>query len=259
MMRALWSASTGMNAQQLNIDNISNNLANVNTAGYKKNRLEFQDLLYETIRSAGNTQAAEGQNPIGIQVGQGVRSSATQRIFKTGPLNETGNPYNLAIRGEGFFMVETPFGEAFTRDGSFKIDGEGNLVNTSGYFLSPGIQIDEEASEIVVGTNGSVSYRNRDTGELEESGDMIEVYRFVNAAGLESKGGNLFMATQASGESILMDEGQYEIEQGFVEGSNVQVVEEMVNMIVAQRAYEINSKAIQTSDEMLGIANNLRR
>lgn len=259
MMRALWSASTGMNAQQLNIDNISNNLANVNTSGYKKNRLEFQDLLYETIRPAGNTQAAEGQNPIGIQVGQGVRSSATQRIFTTGPLNETGNPYNLAIRGEGFFMVETPFGEAFTRDGSFKIDGEGNLVNTSGYFLSPGIQIDEEASEMVIGTNGAVSYRNRDTGELEESGDVIEVYRFVNPAGLDSRGENLFMQTQASGESILMDEGQYEIEQGFIEGSNVQVVEEMVNMIVAQRAYEINSKAIQTSDDMLGIANNLRR
>ncbi|HKM38864.1 MAG TPA: flagellar basal-body rod protein FlgG [bacterium] len=259
MMRALWSASSGMMAQQLNIDVISNNLANVNTNGFKKSRLEFQDLLYETIRGATPT-AAGGYLPSDLSVGHGVRPAATLRIFSSGNLQPTQNPLDVAIEGDGFFVVELPTGEeAYTRDGSFKLDADGDLVTTDGYLVMPGINIPPEAKNVAIAANGTISY------ELDGdsiSGDQIMLALFSNPAGLRAVGRNLFLPTEAAGpveDGLIPGEDCGNLAAGFIELSNVQVVEEMVNMITAQRAYEINAKAITAADEMLGVANNLRR
>lgn len=268
MMRALWSAGSGMLAQQLNVDVIANNLANVNTTGFKKSRIEFKDLLYETLRRPDVYQPGQG-NPVGLQVGHGVKSSSTFRVFTTGNLQQTGNTFDLAIDGDGFFMVERPDGSrAFTRDGSFKLSIDGSdryLVTSEGYYVLSAdedyISIPEDVTDISISESGTITGKDS-SGAIQEIG-TIALVRFLNPEGLLAIGNNLFEQTGASGEYILRatpeEPGFGSILQSFLELSNVQVVEEMVNLIVAQRAYEINTKAIQAADEMLGEANNLRR
>ncbi|MGI6604909.1 MAG: flagellar basal-body rod protein FlgG [Firmicutes bacterium] len=259
MMRALWTASSGMLAQQLNIDVISHNLSNVNTAGFKKSRLEFQDLLYETLRGAAPAPLG-GYLPTTLSVGHGVRPAATQRMFSTGNFEPTQNPLDVAIEGDGFFQVELPNGSvAYTRDGSFKINGDGDLVTSDGYLVLPGINIPQGATDIAVAPDGTVSYQL--DGETV-TGDQITLARFPNPAGLEAIGRNLFRDTGAAGfveEGLIPGQDCGSLASGYLEMSNVQIVEEMVKMITAQRAYEINAKAITAADEMLGVANNLRR
>lgn len=259
MMRALWTAGSGMRGQQLNIDIIAHNLANVNTTGYKKSRLEFQDLIYETMRGTGTRRGGLSQ-PVGIQVGHGVRAAATQRLFSPGSLQETGNPLDVAIEGAGFFEILLPNGStAYSRDGSFKLDADGYLVTSDGYLLLPEVAVPTEAREINIGPDGVVSYEL--DGEREE-GDQITLVTFSNPAGLEAMGRNLYRDTGATGvleTGLIPGEDCGTLAPGYLELSNVQVVEEMVNMIVAQRAYETSAKAIQASDEMLAMANNLRR
>ncbi|NLJ86870.1 MAG: flagellar basal-body rod protein FlgG [Firmicutes bacterium] len=262
MMRSLWTAASGMVGQQFSIDTIANNLANVNTAGFKKSRVDFQDLLYQTIRYAGTPVTAGAQIPTGIELGHGVRPVATQKVFTQVGFRQTDNPLDLAIEGEGFFQVLMPDGTiAYTRDGSFKRDGEGRLSTSDGFSLEPEIIIPENAVSINIGTDGTVSVLNAGENEQTSVG-LIELARFVNPAGLQNLGRNLLARTAASGDPIEGTpglDGFGALAQGYVEMSNVQVVEEMVNMIVAQRAYETNSKAIQASDDMLQTANNLRR
>lgn len=265
MMRALWTASTGMVAQQLNVDNISNNLANVNTAGYKKSRIEFKDLLYETLEKE---TIKDGQGkPVNLQVGHGVKSAATTKFFTTGNLEQTNNPYDVAIDGNGFFKVVSPDGEElYTKDGSFKVtivDGSAKLVTSDGYFVqgdSGDIDLGEDVKEVSIDELGKIWVTNGQDGEETELGG-IGVYTFSNPAGLINVGSNCYKLTGASGDAIdsANDGSGGKVLQGFLEYSNVQIVEEMVRLIQAQRAYEINSKSIQTSDEMLGMANNLRR
>ncbi len=261
MLRSLWTAATGMTAQQYNIDTISNNLSNVNTTAFKKNRAEFQDLLYQTIRPAGVTNNMGMQYPTPIEIGHGVKLSSTQKSFIQGNLVETGNQLDVAIQGEGFFEVQQPNGEmAYTRDGSFKIDGQGNVVNSNGYYLMPEISLPVDTTSVVIRENGDVIIStpgNTDTNIVGQ----IKLHKFINPAGLESLGGNNYKETEASGEAVdgLPGlEGFGSLAQKYLEASNVKVVEEMVNLITSQRAYEINAKAITTSDQMLGIANNLK-
>jgi flagellar basal-body rod protein FlgG len=262
MMRSLYTAASGMSGQQFNIDTIANNLANVNTAGFKKSRADFQDLLYQSIRYAGTPVTSGAQIPTSIEVGHGVRPVATQKIFTHGTPKSTENPLDLAIEGDGFFQILLPDGTiAYTRDGAFKKDGEGRLVTSDGFYLEPEIIIPEEAVEIAIGADGTVAVKLAGESEPQVIG-QIELARFINPAGLQSMGRNLYLATAASGVPTVgtpgMD-GLGSIAQGFLEMSNVQVVEEMVNMITSQRAYEVNSRAIQAADEMLQTANNLRR
>lgn len=264
MMRALWSAASGMKTQQSNMDVIANNIANVNTTGGKKQRAEFQDLIYQTMREAGAPSGADTQYPTGLQVGLGARLSATNRIFTQGNMQSTGNPTDIGIQGEGFFRIMLPDGTtAYTRDGTFKIDSNGNLVTTDGYQLADNIQLDTNAPSdtIVISTDGQVSDKPAGSNTMSNRG-QITLARFVNPSGLSAIGKNLFVQTDASGEPIENTPGQDgtgTLLQNTVEMSNVQIVEEMVNMIVAQRAYESNSKAITTSDSMLEIANGLKR
>ncbi len=262
MIRSLWSAASGMQAQQMNIDNIANNLANVNTAGFKKSRVNFQDLMYETIKAAGTPNAQGSISPNGIQIGNGVRPGSVQRLFSQGNFQETSNPLDMVIEGDGFFQVQLPDGSiAYTRDGSFKLDGTGRIVTSDGYPLFPEIYVPEEATDINFNADGTVSVLMAGQDEPEEIG-MMELARFANAAGLSGEGRNLFRATVASGAAIIGNpavEGFGTIGQGYLEMSNVQVVEEMVNMITAQRAYEINSKTIQASEEMLRTVSGLKR
>jgi len=262
MLRSLWSASSGMRAQQLNMDTISNNLANVNTSGFKKSRVSFQDLMYQTLRQAGTPNSQGSQVPTSIEVGHGVRPAATQKLFGQGPLQSTENPLDLAIEGKGFFQVSLPDGSTgYTRDGSFKLDSNGQVVTSDGYLLQPVINIPASAKEIMINEEGMVSYLEPGNDEPQDAG-QIELVNFSNPAGLTSMGQNIFKATAASGEAMLgipAQDGYGSIAQKFLESSNVKVVEEMVDMIAAQRAYEINSKAIKASDEMLQQANSLRR
>lgn len=261
-MRSLWTAASGMQAQQFNIDTISNNLSNVNTTGFKKSRVDFQDLLYQTVRFAGSPITQGAQIPTGIEIGHGVRPVATQKMFTTGTFKQTDNPFDLAIEGEGFFQVLMPDGTiSYTRDGAFKQDGEGRLVTSDGLPLEPEIIVPEDTVELTIGTDGTVAVMLTGDSEPQSIG-MIELARFVNPAGLSSFGRNLFHATTASGAPMVGTpglDGFGVIAQNFLEMSNVQVVEEMVNLIISQRAYESNSKAIQASDDMLQTANNLRR
>ena len=263
MMRALWSAASGMKTQQDNMDVIANNIANVNTAGNKKVRAEFHDLLYQTLRQAGAQSGADSQYPTGLQIGLGAKLAATQRIFTEGNLQSTGNPLDVAIEGEGFFRIEMPDGTiAYTRDGTFKLDSNRRLVTTDGYPEADGITIDETAPNdtIVIASDGQVSCTP--AGGQSTVVGQITLASFVNPAGLTARGKNLFIVSDASGDPIEGnpgDEGAGTLNQSTIEMSNVQIVEEMVNMIVAQRAYESNSKAITTSDSMLEIANGLKR
>ncbi len=262
MMRALWSAASGMMAQQLNVDNIANNLANVNTVGFKRQRVDFQDLLYQTLRVPGTPVAQGVELPTGIQVGLGTRLAATTKIWTQGTFQETGNALDLVIEGDGFFQVTLPNGEiAYTRAGNFKLDSNGNIVTADGYPLEPALAIPANTTAICVGADGTVSVTVAGQNEPQTIG-QITIARFPNPAGLSNIGHNLYAATAASGTPQVGapgQEGRGAIAQGMLELSNVQVVEEMVNMITAQRAYEANSQAIKVADEMLQTANNTRR
>jgi len=263
MMRALWSAASGMKGQQTNMDVISNNIANVNTYGGKKVRAEFQDLVYQTIRDAGAQSGADSQYPTGMQIGLGTRVAATNRVFTQGSLQTTDNPTDIGIQGEGFFRITLPDGTiGYTRDGSFKLDSQRRLVTTDGYPLADDITIDQNApsDSIVIAGDGQVSCTP--AGGTQQNVGQITLARFVNPAGLTAIGKNLFVVSEASGEAIESnpgEEGAGTLTQGTLEMSNVQIVEEMVNMIISQRAYESNSKAVTTSDSMLEIANGLKR
>jgi len=262
MIRALWTAATGMQAKQMDMDVIANNLANVNTTGFKKSRVDFQDLMYQVVRVTGTPTSADTQVPSGIEIGLGVRPGAVQKMFSQGNIYETSNPLDVVIEGDGFFQILTPDGTiAYTRDGSFKLDAQGRMVTSDGFPLEPPITIPEGAESVTIAQDGTVTVKMPGEMEPQEVG-VIELARFINPAGLLSMGRNLYLATASSGEPQIGTpglEGFGTLAQGFLETSNVQIVEEMVKMITAQRAYEINSKAITTADEMMSIANNLKR
>ena len=259
MSRSLRTAASGMIAQQLNIDNIANNLANVNTTGFKRAKAEFQDLLYQTIRTAGTSAAQGALVPVEIQIGYGTRLVATQRIFEQGQIQSTNNPLDIAIEneginGDGFFQITLPDGTtAYSRDGAFKISAEGEMVTSDGFVLEPSISIPEDGVSINIGATGIVEVSQFGQTAPSQVG-QIELTKFINPAGLRAIGRNLFLETQASGSPINgtpNEQGFGRLSQGFLELSNVSVVDELVNMITAQRAYEINSRAVRTSDEIL--------
>ena len=262
MIKSMRTAATGMVAQQLNVDVIANNLANVNTTGFKRSKVEFQDILYQNYRKAGTATAVGSEVPAGLAVGYGTRPASTVRHYSTGDLQMTGNPLDVAINGDGFFQVQRADGStAYTRDGGFKLSADGQIVNSDGYYLLPEITVPEDTVSISVGVDGTIEVMQFGQDEPVEIG-QIELARFLNPAGLSAIGRNLFVATGASGTPTTDLPGQNglgELDQGYLEMSNVSVVDEMVNMIVAQRAYEVNSKAIQTADDMAGIANSLKR
>lgn len=262
MMRALWTAASGMAAQQANVDVISNNLANVNTTGFKKSRNDFEDLMYQTIRQSGSSTGPDTQLPTGVQIGHGVRLVATQKVYTGGNFQATGNALDMAIEGDGFFQINMPDGTiAYTRDGSFKKDSQGRIVTSEGYPIEPAITIPEGSSDIAVSADGRVSAKLSGEKTPQDLG-QIQLARFVNPAGLDSMGKNLLKETAASGTPVVGDPGTDSagtLVQDTLEMSNVQVVDEMVNMIVAQRAYELNSKAITTCDTMLEQAAQLKR
>jgi flagellar basal-body rod protein FlgG len=262
MIRAMYSAASGLEAQQLNIDVIANNLANVNTAGFKQTRAEFQDLLYQNIRASGAASSTSTDLPVGLQIGLGSRPVATSRLFTQGDFRQTGNPLDMVVEGQGFFQVRLPNGEtAYTRAGSFHLNREGSLVTADGNLLDPQVTIPSDALTITVGSDGTVSVTQPSQSQAQQVG-TVQLAIFQNPAGLNSIGKNLFLTTTSSGEPITGTPGENgigTINQGFLEQSNVSVVEEMVNMIIGQRAYEINSKVVKTADEMLQTMNNVVR
>ena len=265
MSRSLRTSATGMVAQQLNIDNIANNLANVNTTGFKRSKAEFQDLLYQTIRTAGTSAAQGALVPVEIQIGYGTRVVATQRIFEQGHVTATDNPLDIAIEneginGDGFFQVTLPDGTVgYTRDGAFKLSSDGQVVTSDGFTVEPPITISQDAVSVNISADGTI--------EVLQAGDtaaanvgQVELAKFINPAGLRSIGRNLYLETEASGPAITgqpNSEGFGRISQGFLELSNVQVVDELVNMIMAQRTYEVNARAVRTSDEIMQATNNI--
>jgi flagellar basal-body rod protein FlgG len=257
-MRALYTAATGMTAQQLRIDNISNNLANVSTTGFKKGRGSFEDLLYQQMPNG----AAQGGavRPADLSVGSGVRMVSMNRDFSAGNLQQTGNVTDVALGGRGFFVLEDPDGtEFYTRDGRFNLNADGELVNNAGFRLSPGIQVPDDAVDVRIADDGTVTASFE--GQIDEvTLGNIRVAGFVNPAGLKAVGGNLYLPTAASGDpNDLYAEDGISIKQGFLEASNVDVAEELVSMIVAQRAFELTSKVVQAADETLQTANNIKR
>ena len=262
MIRALYTAATGMNAQQTNIDNIAHNLSNVNTAGFKKSRVEFEDLVYEQIKAAGSPTTTAGEAPVGLETGLGTRPLATSRDFSSGSLRLTSGPLDLAIEGRGFFQIVRPDGQiGYTRAGTFHLSAEGAIVTSDGYQVEPQISIPQDATSIFISKEGIVSAAIAGQSAPEQVG-AIELATFQNPAGLQALGGNLFATTSASGEpttAVPGTEGVGTIAQGFLEESNVSVVEEMVNMILGQRAYEANSRVVRAADEMLTQVNNLSR
>jgi flagellar basal-body rod protein FlgG len=262
MIKAMRTAALGMKSQQMNIDNIANNLANVNTTGFKKSRIEFQDILYQKSRSAGTASVAGTKVPVDLEVGYGVRPAATSRLFGQGNMTPTDNPMDLCIEGSGFFRVLMPDGTyAYTRDGAFKLSEDGTFVTADGFTFDPEITVPAEAGSIMISMDGIVSVAMPGESEPLEIG-QLELVRFINPMGLNAVGHNLFTESAASGDPIIgnpSNDGFGRVVQGYLELSNVDVVTEMVNMIVAQRAYEINSKAIQTSDDISGMVNNLKR
>jgi len=254
MIRSLWISKTGLDAQQTQMDVISNNLANVSTSGFKRSRAVFEDLLYQTLRQPGAQSSQQTQLPSGLQIGTGVRPVSTERIFTQGNLQQTSNDKDVAIQGAGFFQVLMPDGTtAYTRDGSFQVDSQGQLVTSSGFPVQPAITVPANAQSISIGRDGVVSVTQPGVAAPTQIG-TLQIATFINPAGLESKGENLYMETGASGtpnSNAPGSNGAGTLAQGYVETSNVNVVEELVNMIQTQRAYEINSKAITTSDQML--------
>jgi len=254
MMRSLWISKTGMEAQQTQLDNISNNLANVSTNGYKRSHAVFEDLMYQNMRQAGAASSDQTELPTGLQVGLGTRAVATARNFSQGNLQQSANPLDVAIRGNGFFQIQLPDGTTgYTRDGSFQVSATGQLVTNTGFTVQPGITIPATAQSVTIGSDGTVSVVLPGQA-LPQSVGQIQIATFVNPAGLEPKGQNLYGETAASGTpnaGVPGQNGLGTVQQGVVETSNVNVVEELVQMIQTQRAYELNSKAIQTSDQML--------
>ncbi|PIE54699.1 MAG: flagellar basal-body rod protein FlgG [Dethiosulfovibrio peptidovorans] len=262
MIRSLWSGATGMIAQQTNLDVTSNNLANVNTVGFKKVRANFADLLYQINREPGAPVEGGTTVPTGIQVGLGTRVTGTTRMPTPGNYQITDNPLDVAIEGNAYFQVVMPNGEiAYTANGEWNKDGDGQIVNVDGYLLEPAIVIPDDATEITISSTGQVYIKQPGDDTNQEVG-QIQLVRFVNPAGLRAIGRNLFVPSGSSGEPQVGNPGEDDfptLQQGILERSNVQVVEEMVNLIVAQRAYEANSKTIQTADRLLELANNLKR
>ena len=254
MIRSLWIAKTGLDAQQTQLDVTSNNLANVSTNGFKRARAVFEDLLYQTLRQPGASSSAQTQIPSGLQIGTGVRPIATEKIFTQGNLTQTGNSLDVAINGQGFFQIQLPDGtNAYSRDGAFQKDSQGQIVTANGYPLSPAITIPSNATSVTVGSDGVVTVLQPGSASPVQIG-QIQLANFVNPGGLQSMGQNLFLETASSGTATPNTPGTNGVgllNQGYVETSNVNVVEELVNMITTQRAYEINSRAIQTSDQML--------
>lgn len=262
MIKAMNTAATGMVAQQMNIDNIANNLANVNTTAFKKSRIEFQDILYQNYRKAGTPSALGAVVPVNLDVGYGVKAVATSREFSPGSVTISGKATDMAIGGNGFFQINMPDGTtAYSRDGSFQISGDGELVTSDGFLVTPGITLPDDATELSVSISGEVYVLVIGGMEPSQIG-QIELARFINPSGLSAVGHNLYVETPASGTPITGSpgsEGFGRVDQGTLESSNVSIVDEMVNMIMAQRSYEINSKVIQSSDEMAQTANNLKR
>lgn len=262
MIRALWTAATGMQGQQTNIDVIANNLANVNTVGFKRSRADFEDLIYQTLKEAGVNTTSNTVEPTGIQIGLGAQLADVSKNFMQGSLQETGNPLDLAIQGNGFFQITMPDGTiAYTRAGSFKLDNNGRIVTPDGYPLSPEITVPQDTTAISVGNDGTISVLEAGQTTPTQLG-QIQLAFFANPAGLKAIGQNLFQQTVSSGTPTLGTpgiNGLGTINQGYLEQSNVSVVQEMVDMIAAQRAYETNAKVIQTSDQMLQTANNLKQ
>ena len=263
MIRALYTAATGMNAQETNIDVIANNLANVNTTGYKKSRADFQDLMYQYITEPGAPTSASGsQNSSGIQIGLGVKTASVQKVFVQGDLTSTNNQLDVAIEGDGFFQIQMPDGStAYSRAGAFHLDSTGQLVTADGYVVDPAITVPSDALSLTIGQDGTVSAKLPNNSALQQLGQLTGV-RFTNNAGLRAVGQNLYEETESSGSPVtglFAENGFGRLQQGYLESSNVSVVEQVVNMITAQRAYEASSKGIQTADEMLSGAINLKR
>jgi flagellar basal-body rod protein FlgG len=262
--RALRTAASGMSAQQINIEVISNNIANINTTGFKKNKAEFQDLMYqeENVNPlSSTTPGVETGSTARIQVGNGVKPSSSQKIFRQGDITATNNQFDLAVQGEGFFQVKKSDGTfAYTRDGSFKVNADGKIVTASGYELEPGLTLNSDISSVSIGKDGTVTTQDA-KGDTSTLGN-IELVRFMNNGGLVALGDNLYAESPQSGQPLLGTPGAQgfgEINQGYLESSNVDIVEEMVAMIAAQRAYEINSKTVTTVEDMMTLANNLKK
>jgi flagellar basal-body rod protein FlgG len=263
MIRALYSAASGMAAQQMNVDNIAHNLANANTVGFKTRRAQFQDLLYQSVVQPGSAAGQQTVVPTGLQLGLGTRPSSNEIVFTQGSFSKTDNPLDLVIQGRGFFQVRRPSGElAYTRAGSFHVDRDGNVVTSDGNPLEPQITLPPDAQAISIAQDGTVSYTQPNQTSAQQAG-QIQLANFPNPAGLNSLGGNLYTPTDASGDASVGAPGGQEglgtVMQGYVEQSNVSVVEEFINLIAAQRGYEANSKVVQAADQMYQQVNNLAR
>jgi len=263
MFRALNTAASGMIAQQLNLDNIANNLANASTAGFRKRRLQFEDLLYQNLIMPGAASTQQTTFSTGLQIGLGARSAASEMIQTQGEFDSTGNPLDLAIQGQGFFQVQLPTGDlAYTRSGTFQLDSQGNMVTADGYQLQPSIAVPLNATNITIGTDGTVSVSLPGQQQAQQVG-QIQLAMFANPGGLNSIGQNLFLPTTASGDAQLGTpggtQGSGTIQQGAIEQSNVNVVEEFIEMILAQRSYESNSKVVQAADQMFQDVNAMSR
>jgi flagellar basal-body rod protein FlgG len=263
MIRALFSAGSGMNAQQVNVDNIANNLANANTTGFKMRRTQFQDLLYQSMVQPGAAGGAETVLPVGLQLGLGVRPAATEMIFTQGSFQQTDNPLDMVIEGKGFFQIRKPTGEiAYTRAGNFQLNRDGSIVNSDGFLLEPQITLPPEAQSISIGLDGTVSYTQAGQSASQLAG-QIQLANFANPGGLNSIGRNLFSPTDGSGEPIVGtpggQEGMGALMQGYVEQSNVSTVEEFIHLIMAQRTYEANSRVVKAADEMYQQVNTMTR
>lgn len=260
-MRALFTAGTGMLAQQTNVDVISNNIANMNTTAFKRQRAEFQDLLYQQVSRPGAQSGPDNRIPSGIQIGTGVRTGGVYRVSEQGSLSQTDNRYDLAIQGRGFFQVTLPSGETgYTRDGSFQVSDQGELVTQDGFIVQPGINIPQDAIDVVVSKSGQVQVKIAGQPDLQNVG-QLQLSTFMNEAGLEAQGGNMFLETAASGQPTVAtpgDPGFGTVQQGFIEAANVNPVAEITALITAQRAYEMNSRVVKTVDEMLSTTSQMR-
>lgn len=262
MIRALFSAGSGMSAQELNIDNIANNLANANTAGFKARRVEFQDLMYQSVIQPGAAAGSQTVVPSGLQLGLGTRPVSNEIVYSQGDFQQTGNAYDVVVQGKGFFQIRQPSGDlAYTRAGAFHLDRNGNLVTAQGDPLEPQITIPNDAQAVSIAEDGTVSYTRQGQTAAQIAG-QIQLAMFANPAGLNSLGGNLYRPTDASGDPVIGTPGGQEgigsLLQGYLESSNVSVVQEFINLIVSQRAYEANSKVVKAADEMYSEVNNLR-
>jgi flagellar basal-body rod protein FlgG len=263
MIRALYSAASGMTAQQLNVDNIAHNIANANTAGFKTRRAQFQDLLYQSMIQPGASASQQSTVPTGLQLGLGTRAASNEIIFTQGDFSQTDNPLDVVIQGSGFFQIRRPSGDlAYTKSGSFHLNRDGQVVTSDGDLLEPPITIPQDAQSITIARDGTVSYTQAGQTAGQQAG-QIQIANFANPSGLNSIGRNLYLPTDASGDPVVGSpggqEGMGSLLQGYVEQSNVSVVQEFINLIVSQRAYEANSKVVKAADEMYQQVNNLKQ